>query len=154
MGLFPVIQSPCPYKGDLSDIMDDSLCRLCKREVVDITAMSDAERVALVAGCPDELCVSYKVAARSALAAMAMGAAVASLPAAAKDVQLVGGPAQAAAGEDWDDMMIIVGGLRKPAETKWVKEKGERTKPDLPVVYDDAPAAPKKDRAAKARPTA
>lgn len=145
MGLFPIIQSPCPYKGDLSDIMDGSLCQLCKREVVDISAMSDAERVALVAGCPDELCVSYKVAARSALAALAMGAAVSSLPAAAQDT--------APASDSYsDDIVIIVGGLRAPEKTKWVREDARRL-PALPVVRDDQPAA-RKDRAkpAKARP--
>lgn len=154
MGLFPVIQSPCPYKGDLSDIMDGSLCRLCKREVVDLTAMSDAERVALVAACPDQLCVSYKVAARSALAAMAMGAAVASLPAAAQDAPANGGAAQISPGEaDWDDLVIIVGGLRKPDDTKWVKEDGRKAQPNLPVVYDDAAPTPRKGKAVKPRPT-
>ncbi len=142
MSLFPVIQSPCPYKGNLSDIMDGSLCRLCKREVVDISAMDDAARVALIADCPDELCVSYKVAARSALAAMAMGAAMASLPVAAQDVATP--PADTAIYEE--DMVIIVGGLRAPKKTEWVKEDGKRAAPDLPVVYDDQPAAPKKDK--------
>ena len=33
MAIFPKIQSPCPYKGNLSDIMDGDLCRLCKRQV-------------------------------------------------------------------------------------------------------------------------
>lgn len=151
MGLFPVIQSPCPYKGDLSGIMDGSLCRLCKREVVDISALDDAARVALVAGCPEELCVSYKVAARSALAAMAMGAAVASLPVAAQDMA-----APAADTTTYEeDMVIIVGGLRAPKKTEWVKEDGQHAAPDLPVIYDDEPAAPKKDRIKdiKTRPT-
>jgi len=147
MGLFPVIQSPCPYKGDLSDIMDGSLCRLCKREVVNIGAMDEAARVALIAGCPEELCVRYKVAARSALAAMAMGAAAASLPAAAQDVSA---PAADTATYE-EDMVIIVGGLRAPKKAEWVKEDGKRAVPDLPVVYDDAPVAPRKDKVRDAR---
>lgn len=151
MGLFPVIQSPCPYKGNLSDIMDGSLCRLCKREVIDISAMDDAARVALIAGCAGELCVSYKVPARSALAALAMGAAVASLPAAAQEPTAQ--PAAQAVETEDEMMMIIVGGMRKPAETKWVREDGRKAAPDLPVIYDDTPVTPKKGKTAKARPT-
>ena len=46
VGLFPKIQSPCPYKGNLADVMDGDVCRLCKREVTDLTALGDDERVA------------------------------------------------------------------------------------------------------------
>ncbi len=60
MAIFPKIQSPCPYKGKLSDIMEGDTCRLCKREVVDINGFSDAERVAFLKACDSEVCVTYK----------------------------------------------------------------------------------------------
>src|ERR1700760_3664773 len=68
MALYPRIESPCPYKGNLADIMDGDVCRLCKREVFDLTAMGDAERVAFMKGCAGEVCVSYRMPMRTALA--------------------------------------------------------------------------------------
>lgn len=120
MSLFPKIQSPCPYKGKFSDIMQGNECRLCKREVVDITDMSVAERKDFLASCETEVCISYKVGAKSALAAMAMGAAAVPTAAAAQDdtdpentVEYV---------EDHGDYgVIIVGGMRKPQEAKWLE---------------------------------
>src|SRR6185295_18004018 len=85
MPMFPKIQSPCPYKSQLSAMMDGDFCRMCKRQVVDITEMTDAERVALIAGCADEICVSYRrplrVAAAAAIAVVAGAAPLAAAPA-------------------------------------------------------------------------
>ena len=36
MAVFPKVQSPCPYKGQLSEIMDGDTCRLCNRQVFDL----------------------------------------------------------------------------------------------------------------------
>ena len=58
MAFFPKIQSPCPYKGKLSAIMDGDVCRLCKREVFDLTHMTDGARREFLAGCANEVCVS------------------------------------------------------------------------------------------------
>lgn len=71
MPLFPKIDSPCPYKGDLADILDqDRMCSLCEREVHDLTDMSNPERSEFLASCTeDQVCVSYKVPAAAILAA-------------------------------------------------------------------------------------
>ena len=83
MAIFPKIQSPCPYKGNLSDLMDGETCRLCKRQVFDLTNMTDGERVAFMKSCTSEVCVSYKFPVRPVLAAAVVAAAVAAPLAAA-----------------------------------------------------------------------
>src|SRR5687767_6336891 len=54
MSMFPVIQSPCTYQGRLSEIMDGRTCRMCKREVHDISQMSDRERRTFLQACEGE----------------------------------------------------------------------------------------------------
>lgn len=141
MSLFPRIQSPCPYKGKLSDIMDGDTCRLCHREVHDISDLSSAARQALVAGCSDEICVSYKVPVKSALAAMALGASMAT-PAYAQIDEVLAVDGEPTSGEYClEDNYIIVGGLKKPGEVEWLTADLDSSLPDMPVVYDDEPAA-------------
>lgn len=141
MSLFPRIQSPCPYKGKLSDIMDGDVCRLCHREVHDISDMPVAERRALVAGCSGEICVSYKVSARSALAAMALGASMAT-PAHAQIDEVLAVDSEPADGSYClEDQYIIVGGLKKPGEVEWLTADLDNKLPEMPVVYDEEPAA-------------
>jgi hypothetical protein len=122
--------------------MDGSMCRLCKREVYDLTALSVGERQALLNGCETEICVSYAVSARSVLAAAAMGVGMAAMttPAVAQQTEQAG--SVAAALEDTTEFSdIIVGGLRAPKQAQWVKDEPVRDAPALPVTYDDpAPA--------------
>lgn len=96
MALFPKIQSPCPYKGRLSDILDGDVCRLCKREVFDLTAMSDGARVAFLENCGGEVCVTYRLsptlaAAAFAAALIAPSVAMAGGGSAAEEVVITGG---------------------------------------------------------------
>ncbi|HXC56842.1 MAG TPA: hypothetical protein VNU97_16200 [Rhizomicrobium sp.] len=130
MALFPRIQSPCPYKGKLSDIMDGDVCRLCKREVFDLTAMSDDERIGFMSSCTNQVCVSYRV--RPAIAAAAIAAAAIVMP------------SVAAACDAVDYETVIVGGIKKPAEVQFVhlgESASDRAMPVLPVVYENvAPA--------------
>lgn len=130
MAIFPRIQSPCPYKGKLSDIMEGDTCRLCKREVVDINGFSDAERVAFLRACGDsEVCVTYRFPVRAAAAAV-LAAAAMSVPMAA-----------AAQETELDEEMIIVGGITDPAHTVFVSDAEDASVPELPVIYDDSAAA-------------
>jgi hypothetical protein len=136
MALFPKIQSPCPYKGKLSDIMDGDVCRLCKREVFDLTAMSDGERVGFMASCGSEVCVSYRV--HPALAAAAIVAAV------------IVAPTAAAACDTIETMTVVMGGIKKPSEVQFVhlgESTADRAIPVLPVVYEDTAPAPVKSAA-------
>lgn len=76
MATFPKIASPCPYKGALSDILDqDAVCGLCHRQVHDLSAMSERQRLAFLKSCSGETCVTYRLPAAAALAAMAMAVA-------------------------------------------------------------------------------
>lgn len=126
MAIFPKIQSPCPYRENLAAIMDGETCRLCKRQVFDLTSMTDDGRLSFLADCAGEVCVSYRL--RPGLAAAAMAAAVALIP-------------TAAAAEDEAMEMIIVGGIANPAKAELV-EIADPNLPELPVVYEDKPSPP------------
>lgn len=132
MSMFPVITGPCPYKSRLAELMEGSTCRMCQREVHDLTALNEPERRAFLASCEESVCVSYKVPARAAITALAMGAAnIAALPAAAQDA-----PAAAEQAVPEEDYEIIVGAVKDPAKAKWTKAP-RQTAPKLPVVYED-----------------
>lgn len=129
--MFPKIQSPCPYIDRLSSIMDGEMCRVCKREVFDLTDMSDGERVAFMKSCSGEVCVTYRFAVRPAIAAAAFAAAALALPTAA-----------AACGDDTEIQTVIVtgGGIKDPANAQYVQAPVDTAAPALPVVYEPAPA--------------
>ena len=139
MSKFPVITGPCPYTSRLAELMDGSMCRMCSREVHDLTAMNEPDRRAFLSACEESVCVSYKAPTRAALAALALGAAsLAALPAAAQDAATAA--EQAVPEEDYE---IFVGAVKDPAKAKWTKAP-RQTAPKLPVVYEDeGDAAPK-----------
>ena len=124
MALFPKIQSPCPYQADLAAIMDGDMCRMCKRQVTDLTAMDDAGRVAFFEDCETEVCVSYRVPVRSALgAAVLAAAAVAALPAAAQevpDVTVAAESVEEPPADEGDELFIVVGAIARPPEVEIV----------------------------------
>jgi hypothetical protein len=169
MSRFPLVQDPCPYKGPIADILAGDHCRLCQREVHDLTHMSEAERMALVAGCQDAegLCVRYTVRAGSAVAAAMLGVAgFVAAPAMAQSAEAPAAIEQSAAApaepaetapaaeaasdyaEDYaydEGDVIIVGGLRKTDQAEWHSdEDADKAKapkrPALPVITEDAPA--------------
>ena len=85
MSPFPRIQSPCPYIDRLDSVIDGGFCRMCRREVHDLTAMDEQERADFLAACGGDACVSYTMNVKPALAAalIAASAAVLAVPAAA-----------------------------------------------------------------------
>lgn len=151
MPLFPKVQSPCPYKSDLSAVMDGDFCRMCERDVVDITAWTDSERKAFLAGCRNEVCVSYRLPLRAA----AMAAAFVAAPAlAAAQEPAPPAPVEAVApADDLSGDLIIVGGIKDPAAVELVATPEDESAPELPVVYE-GDAAPARDQRPKVRPAA
>ena len=123
MALFPKIQSPCPYTDRFATIMDGDMCRMCKRQVFDLTDMSDGERVAFMKGCGGEVCVSYKVRVRPALAAAALAALAIAAP--------------TAAAAQIEDVVVTAGGIKDTAHVEYVKAADDRGAPELPVVYEN-----------------
>jgi predicted Fe-S protein YdhL (DUF1289 family) len=123
MAIFPKIQSPCPYIDRLASIMDGDSCRMCKRQVFDLTHMSDGERVAFMKGCSGEVCVTYKFPVRPALAAAALAVAAIAMP-------------QAAAACDVTEVVVTGGGIKDPANVQYVQTPVDTTIPELPVVYE------------------
>ncbi|MET1110613.1 MAG: hypothetical protein ABWX67_03705 [Allosphingosinicella sp.] len=143
MPIFPKIQSPCPYKSNLAAVMDGDMCRACKRNVFDLTAMDDDERLAFLAGCEEEVCVSYRLPVRAAVAAAALAAAGMSVPAmgqevAAPDMEAVMESDAVPYDESFD---IIVGGIKDPKNVELVEVDADSSVPELPIVYDDEEAA-------------
>ena len=126
MPLFPKIDSPCPYQGRLSEIIDGDVCRLCSRQVFDLTHLSDGERVAFLAGCEEEVCVSYAIRLGPAVRAAAVAAALA-IPAAASA----------------NDFIVVTGGgIKDPARAEMVELPADSSVPELPVIYEDRSATP------------
>src|SRR4051794_21278040 len=111
MAMFPKVQSPCPYKANLAAVMDGDFCRMCKRTVVDLSPMTDGERIAFLKACEGEVCVSYRLPAKVAFAAALAAAAV-------------GAPLAAAAAEADSASMteLVVGGLRNPAGAEMIRD--------------------------------
>ena len=149
MSLFPKVQSPCPYKGKFADIMQGNQCRLCKRNVIDLTDMSDGERQQFLSACEGEVCVSYRVGAKSALAAMAMSTVAVPSVAAAQDTQETEGAAEEIEEHFEDEVFyIIVGGMKKPGDAEWIEDTqrkdADSEASELPVEYEDEAPAEKK----------
>ena len=133
MALFPKIDSHCPYKGEFSAIMEGDTCRLCKRQVFDLTHMDDAGRVAFMKGCASEVCVTYKFPVRPVLAAAVVAVAIAA-------------PMAAAAADATAEMVVVTGGIKDPANVSYVQNAGDDAIPELPVVYENAGAKQVSDR--------
>ena len=75
MPLFPRIAGRCPYERRLDTVVVDDWCGMCRRPVVDLTTMSDAEKKRLFAGCGDDVpCVRYTLPVALAAATLAMTA--------------------------------------------------------------------------------
>src|ERR1041384_2856105 len=102
MAIFPKVQSPCPFVDRLSTMMAGDVCRACKRQVFDLSAMSDGERVAFMKGRSSRVGVSYKMRATPAVRAAMIPAGLA---------------APAAACPDETSVVVVVtgGGITDPA---------------------------------------
>jgi predicted Fe-S protein YdhL (DUF1289 family) len=143
MAFFPKIQSPCPYKANLSAVMDGDFCRMCERQVFDLTHMSSGEKKTFLAGCAGEVCVSYRfspaIAAAALIAAMPAAAAAQDLGPAVPDAAAIAAVTSEIAAME-DDMRIVVGGIKDPRNVQYVEDPSDRDVPQLPVVYENAPA--------------
>lgn len=144
MGKFPRIDSPCLYRANLSAILDGDHCRLCDRQVFDLTAMTDGERGAFLASCEGEVCVTYAIPVRPAIAAAALAAAALAFPGAALAQDAPSAPIEAAASVpvDADDAIVVTGGgIRDPKNARLVDNPLDEALPPLPVVIEDEPAS-------------
>ncbi len=112
--------------------MEGDLCRMCDRRVVDLNPLSNTERVALISGCKDRICVSYNL--RPAVAA-------------ALTIAAIGAPMSAVAQDAFIEEEIV-GAILDPDAVEYISEDADDTAPAMPVIYDDAPAAPAPDEAA------
>lgn len=140
MPIFPKIQSPCPYRSELSAVMEGDFCRMCRRNVVDLSAMGDGERRAFLAGCEEEVCVSYRLPLRPALAAAALAAAAIAAPAGAQEAPAVDVEVSVDSEPTVDEeMLIMVGGIKDPRKVELIESAADLDLPELPVAYEDGP---------------
>lgn len=137
MARFPKIDSPCPYKSQLSAVLDGDFCRMCKRDVFDLSGWSDGERAAFLSGCETEVCVRYTLPIRPAIAAAALAMAAVAAPAHAQDTA-----AAAASVPDVELDQIIVGGIKDPKNARLVEDPADAALPQLPVVFDEPAETP------------
>lgn len=147
MARFPKIDSPCPYKSQLAAVLDGDFCRMCKRDVFDLSGWADGERLAFLSGCETEVCVRYTLPVRPVLAAAALAAAIVAVPAHAQDTA----PTAVEAGMPDEELdWVVVGGIKDPktAALVQVEDPADAAVPELPVVYDDHEDVP----AVKAKP--
>jgi predicted Fe-S protein YdhL (DUF1289 family) len=124
MAMFPKIQSPCPFVNRLTTLMHGDVCGACERQVFDLTAMSDGERVAFMKGCTAKVCVSYKMRMRPVVAAAVLAAAIAV-------------PTAVAACDATGEIVVVVGGINDPANTEYIEDASDSAIPVLPVVHEN-----------------
>lgn len=127
----PKIDSPCPYKDNLSAIMDGDFCRMCKRNVFDLNGLSDQERRTFLASCASEVCVSYTLPVKKIAAITAAAALLTPLPLAA---QTSSAPDGAMADLYEGDFVIVVGGIKDPKATAKFEQSQDKNLAELPVV--------------------
>lgn len=143
MARFPIVQRMCPYRDSIADYLDGDNCRLCKRQVHALGAMSDAERSAFLKSCTEEICVTYRLPPSRAVAAVAISAAMMALPVAAQDEAPAPDtkPAQsdtAYEGVDEQELMVLViGGIRDFDKVEYVDTAEDLETPELPVTYEE-----------------
>ncbi len=130
MAIYPKIQSPCPYAGELSAFMDGDLCRKCNRQVFDLSGMSDDGHIAFLSACQKEVCVTYKFSLKTvAAAAIAVTALATPLTAAADP----------AGGDNVSDAEVVyVGAIHDPSNVSYTADPHAAATPDIPVVYETA----------------
>jgi hypothetical protein len=79
MTSFPQIDKPCPYVDRLDSVIDGGFCRMCRRDVHDLTEMDEGELTAFLADRGAHTCVTYKMDVKPALAAALIAASAAAL---------------------------------------------------------------------------
>ena len=105
--------------------------------------MSSDEKRAFLAGCSGEVCISYRfspaIAAAALAAAMPAAAAAQDLgPAVPDAAAIAASTAEIAAMQEGGS--IVVGGIKDPRNVQYVADPSDHGVPELPVVYEDAPA--------------
>lgn len=136
MAVYPLIDSPCPWKGRLSEIMEGDTCRLCHRQVHDLTGMSGADRRAFLKACSGEVCVSYRVAAGTALALTALAASALASP-----------PAVAQTDPTEHADVIVIGGIKDGSKAVLIEDENDKAIPELPIVFEPASKSDAKSKA-------
>jgi predicted Fe-S protein YdhL (DUF1289 family) len=143
MAFFPKIQSPCPYIANLAAIMDGDFCRMCERQVFDLSHMSSGEKKAFLDGCTGEVCISYRftpaLAAAALAAAMPAAASAQDLGPIVPDAAAIAASTAEIAAMGGESIIVTGGGIKDPRNVQYVEDPTDPSAPELPVVYDHPP---------------
>lgn len=134
---YPEIATPCPVRDRLDSLISEDVCGQCNSRVHDLDAMTRPQRLRLLAGAREGLCVRF----RAPVAIAAMAAALGALPAAAQDAP---DPANATSETDTGYDEIIVGGAR-------LMTADERRQAELEAAWEEDREKVRRWREAKAR---
>lgn len=105
MATFPKITGPCPYRLPLSALLDaEGTCRLCRRQVHDLSAMTERARRDFLSACAEDTCVSYRLPVD--VTALAIAAAVTAVPAAAQPAPAADPQFEASDSETSQDVFV------------------------------------------------
>jgi hypothetical protein len=127
--MFPKIDSPCPLSSLQLPKSGNFNCSACKREVHDLTQMSDVERQDFLSACEGKVCVSYSVKSginklkKAAVAGVfVVTASGLALPLAAQEIN-----------EDFEDI-VVTGGIDNPKTKILEKESTEDESEPLELI--------------------
>jgi hypothetical protein len=146
MAIYPIVDQQCPFKKELAAHMQGDFCTICDKQVVDLSPMTDDERVAFVESRTGDVCVSYKLPLKRAIAAAALSAMVVPMAAAAQDAS-----AEAAqnATENYDEGEIVgvfsVGAIKKQGKRIYIETAEDLALPELPIATEPDTNPPKPD---------
>ncbi len=139
--MFPKISSPCPLQSIQLPESGNFNCSACKREVHDLSLLSEETRMEFLQSCSGKVCVSYKVkmtAAQLRNTALAGVFVVAAnglaLPATAQTANII---------EEDIGEFVLMGGVDVP-QTRKLEQKTPQNEqsPDdelqlIPIVEED-----------------
>ena len=141
MASYPKVESRCPLQNAQAraTAFDGDFCRACDRRVHDLSAMNDAQRVAFMAQCSGEVCVSYTVSKHRSASKLAQGALAATLATMAASGALIATSAAADPLICDTEIEVIVGGIKSAEDAEWLElEPLAVDAPELPIVWDDS----------------
>jgi hypothetical protein len=142
MAIYPIVDQQCPFKKELAAHMQGDFCTICDTQVVDLSPMTDGERVAFVESRTGDVCVSYKLPLKRAIAAAALSAMAVPMAAAAQDA-----PTDAAQSETENDIIgsfaFPVGAIKKQGKRKYIETVEDMALPELPIATEPDANPPK-----------
>lgn len=137
MSKFPKIQGTCPYQDSISEFMDGEICKLCDRKVHNLDAMDESQRLRFLKSSKNEICVSYSLPSKKALAVAAIAASLSALPVAAQDEAATSLSEQHEEGALILPDIVVVGAIKDTDNVEYIDTEEDLQIPEVPLVYEN-----------------